>query len=249
MTGFADINAKIDYELGHLAASDRDAIDANRETIRRLGSGSHLQDYLGLAPGLMIQRSAAMRVSNSNRPVGRRYNDAFEEMLRRVGVDTADKKLMREITAIMWIAYDRENQRALDEVLLRMTPAQVMRINLPTSARAVVAKEYKKRQAEHNERAGVTTEPEPNRRAAANATLKAQLDQSIHEIADLQEQLAAAERHDGESRYNLISDNAGDIASTIVAILVEQDKRAKAMKIAKAMLELLDHRGNRSRSR
>ena len=222
------IAAKVEYELDHLAPSERDAINANRETYKRLTSGGHLQEWLSLAPGLLIQRRKAMLISNSNAPKGRRYVEAFNALLQRNGVNVDERKLMPEITAILFITSDPENQRVLDEALAQMSQGQVARLNLPTSAASLIRRELK---AAYD---GPTEAADQTKREAPFTILKRQHAELIRKTAHLEEQLAAAERRTEESHCDFSSDSADDIAVALVG-----NGRRKARAVIDAALKLL----------
>ena len=61
-----------------------------------------------------------MRTAHTNRPIGRRYNEAFAQLLRRDGLDTMDKVT---VSALIWLYEPEHPERleALREIRNEMT--------------------------------------------------------------------------------------------------------------------------------
>lgn len=222
------IHDRVQYELDHLSPTELAQIEHNREMATKLGSGSHLADWLSLGPGLMTQRRKAMRASNSNSPNGRRYSDAINEMLALDGFDTRDKKLMRELSAVLFIVSDPENQSWLTDALLEMSPSRRMQITLPTTARVMIIKANKARSGE------VIAEP---KRVSRITRLEDEVKNRDDRIADLEEKLASS---DGGSLFDLKKTSAAGIAKVIVGNVGVSLSRKKAREIANEIIRQLD---------
>jgi hypothetical protein len=83
-----------------LTVSERQVLDDDRERWQRMGSGAHLDDWLGYGPGLLIRRRLAMRIAYVNRPEGKGYARAFAQLMEHDGLDTMDKT---SISAVLWL--------------------------------------------------------------------------------------------------------------------------------------------------
>jgi hypothetical protein len=95
-----------------------------------------------------------MRLSNSNRPSGFRYNEQFNLLLPRAGFGDlqpeAQKQQTDQITALLWLAEPLQStsgepearMERLNHLLQQMTPLERARLNKPTSARAKVRESF-----------------------------------------------------------------------------------------------------------
>src|SRR6478736_1733737 len=58
-----------------LTQSEREVLKEDGERWKRIGGGSHLDEWLSFLPGLMIRRTLAMRIAHTNQPIGKLYSD------------------------------------------------------------------------------------------------------------------------------------------------------------------------------
>jgi hypothetical protein len=213
-----------DIKRTELTPSEREVLEEDKKRWKRLGTGAHLDEWLAFGPGIDIRRRLAMRMAYTNRPEGKGYIKAYNELLRADGLDTKDDKLMSSLTAVQWLHDDAERITILREIRETMTPGERSRLNSPISAKQRVLAVLKAREGGTEEK--LKTSPV--------AVLKAKLVEQTRHIAHLEEQLAAAEHRDG-SLFDLKHDKPEDIGPAIVANVSETKARA----IAKAITEAI----------
>ena len=193
-----------------------------------MGDGAHLSAWLAYAPGLRIRRQFAMKINHVNKPGGRGYNETYGQLLRLDGFDIEDGRLMTSLTAVAWLD---DRTEVLNEILATLSPGERSRLNSPITARQRVEKLLNARS---------TGEEEKKLRISPMAVLKRENTEQAHQIAHLEEKLAAAEQRDG-SLFDLKKDNAADIAT----IVVQTISSTKAKTIASKIIELLKQASKR----
>jgi hypothetical protein len=165
-----------------LTQSERDVLKHDAERWRRMGAGSHLDDWLAYGPGLMIRRRLAMRIAFVNRPEGKGYAQTFAALMKADGLDHMDKT---SISALLWLNDEPERIQMLRELRESMTPGERSRLNSPISARKRVEQILNARHSGTEESVKVSPV----------AQLKEQITKQAREIAELQQKLA--KRDDG----------------------------------------------------
>ncbi len=65
-----------------------DAFHEGREALDRLNMGREWSDWQKVGAALAAGRTEAMRIANTNRPKGRKYNRAFGDVLKREQLGT-----------------------------------------------------------------------------------------------------------------------------------------------------------------
>jgi hypothetical protein len=199
-----------------LTQSEREVLKEDGERWKRIGGGSHLDEWLSFLPGLMIRRTLAMRIAHTNQAIGKLYSDAFAELMRADGMHTMDKT---SVTAVLWLGDDPERMKILRDMRDAMTPGRRSRMNSPISARQQVEKIIKARE---------TKGGEEKLKTSPVALLKEQIMEQAKEIAMLQTKLAKA---DEGSLFDLKHDKADDIAVAIVNSVSENKAKAIATSI------------------
>src|SRR5262249_445475 len=189
----------------------------------RLGGGAHLDEWFEFYPGLEIRRRLAMRIAFTNRPEGKAYVQALNQLYTADGFDVTDKALMNAFTAVLWLGdeHNAERMTILRELRAGMTPGEHSRLNSPKSARHRVEQELKARAR------GDAAAPE---RVSPLAMAKRRIAQLEHELAQAHAKLARKE--DG-SLFDLQNDTAADIVTTMVANITTH----KAEAIGKGLIE------------
>ena len=187
-----------------LTQSEREVLKEDAARWKRMGAGSHLDDWLSYFPGLAIRRRLAMRLAFTNKPEGKGYAQAFGELMKADGL--FDPAVKTSFTAVLWLGDDPERMQILRELREAMTPGQRSRLNSPITARQRVEAILQAR------RHGV----EESVKASPVALLKHQIVEQAREIAELQHKLA--KQADG-SLFDFKHHNADDIASAIVGNL------------------------------
>jgi hypothetical protein len=208
-------------EAEELTAGERQVLADDRARWKRMGAGAHLDEWLAYGPGLDIRRRLAMKLCHTNRPEGRCYTTMFGQLMQHDGMNWTDNTLKTSMTAVLWLYSDPERMTELRNIRETMTPGERARLNSPISARQRVEKILRAR-------VGGTEE---TMRTAPMTILKKQVAEQNRTIADLQEQLAAAEARDG-SLFDLKRDSTDNIVKTFVANVTEH----RATMIARGIL-------------
>lgn len=211
-----------DIKQTDLTAAEREVLKADAERWQRMGAGGHLEDWLAYYPGLSIRRRLAQKSAWTTNVKGKGYALAFNQYMRDDGFDTADKALMNQMTAVLWLRDKPEHEKILREILGTLTPGQRSRLNAPITARQRVMAVLKARE-------GGT---ENQLRTSPLTILKQQVAEQNRTIAHLKEQLASAEND--SSLFDLRRDSAEDI----VRVLTDHSaiSEHKATTIAKGVL-------------
>ena len=179
----------------------------------RMGAGGHLDDWLAYYPGLAIRRTLAMRLAHTNSPVGKRYADAFRELMKADGLDAN-----HSLSAVLWLGEDPERMRILRELRDAMTPGQRSRLNSPIAARQKVERILK----------ACPGGTEDTVRVSPVGLLKKQITEQAIQIAKLEAKLAKQ----AEGQFDIKRDNADNIAAAIIGNISEYKAEAIATGIA-----------------
>jgi hypothetical protein len=199
-----------EIKLSELTANEREVLAADKERWQRMGGGSHLNDWMAYADGLHIRRRLAMRTAFVNRPEGKGYAIAFNQLMKADGIGTTDSKTMTSFRAVMWLNEDPERMTILRETLDVMSPGERSRLNSPITARQRVEKVLKARQ-------GGT---EDKLKVSPVAVLKAKLLKLTHE-------------NDDSSLFDLKRDSGDDIGR-VIADTISESKFKTIVKAATA---------------
>jgi hypothetical protein len=220
--GIAAMTEKINnIEQTELTSGERQVLAEDGKRWKRMGAGAHLEEWLAYGEGLMIRRRLAMKICHTNRPEGKCYTTMFGQLMQHDGMNWTDNTLKTSMTAVLWLNDDPERMTTLREIRETMTPGERARLNSPITARQRVEKILRAR-------VGGTEE---TMRTAPMTILKKQVAEQNRTIADLQEQLAAAEARDG-SLFDLKRDSTDNIVKTIIANATEN----RATTIARGIL-------------
>lgn len=106
-----------------------DVYREGREALDRLNTGRDWSDWQKVGAALAAGRTEAMRIANTNRPKGRKYNRAFGDVLKhkQLGTDRLDSATRNQLLQIA------ENQSAIEEWRATLDPAQRLRLNHPSA--------------------------------------------------------------------------------------------------------------------
>jgi hypothetical protein len=66
-----------DKDEDALTPEQLELLAQDRERWAHLNGGGHLDDWLGFGRGMVLRRTMAMKIADSNKPEGRRYNKAM----------------------------------------------------------------------------------------------------------------------------------------------------------------------------
>jgi hypothetical protein len=206
----------LQLEQTELSEKDRTAIGEAEVIWKRLSAGSHLEDWLSLAPALEAGSRLAMRLAATNQPKGRGYNEHFSawRQLHFPGM------LAHTVRAITWFQESPARMAALNEIRQEMTPDERARMNSPITARQKVEKRLKPKAEELD-----GAEPE------LTATQK--LKDAIRRLEE--ENLQLRRDAEGGSLFDLKLDPAKGIGRTIADSVGDW----KAREIVKAIQERL----------
>jgi hypothetical protein len=191
-------------KLKELTQSEREVLKEDAARWKRMGAGSHLDDWLSYFPGLAIRRRLAMRLAFTNKPEGKGYAQAFGELMKADGL--LDPAVKTSFTAVVWLGDDPERMKVLRELREAMPPGQRSRLNSPITARQRVEAILQARR--HGVEESVKTSPV--------ALLKEAMVEQAREIVELKQKLA---KHEQGSLFDLKHDSADDIASAITGNL------------------------------
>jgi hypothetical protein len=195
-------------EQNELTVSERDVLANDRERWKRMGAGSHLDEWLSFGPGLMIRRHLAMKLAHTNRPEGRAYNENMSALMVRDGFysakETKNSGIKLTMTAVLWLHDEPERLIALREIRDTMTPGERARLNSPISARQRVEKLLKARE-------GGTEEKQKD------SPVKLLKDKIAVLESDLAKANAKLAKRDDGSLFDLKNDSAEDIIAAVLA--------------------------------
>jgi hypothetical protein len=109
--------------------NNADAFREGRVALDRLNTGCEWSDWQKVGAALAAGRTEAMRIANTNRPKGRKYNRAFGDVLKReqLGTDRLDSATRNQLLQI------EENKSAIEEWRATLAPAQRLRLNHPSA--------------------------------------------------------------------------------------------------------------------
>jgi hypothetical protein len=236
----------IDSIISEFPAELRLRLEQDAERAKRMTSGAHLQDWLDYEVGLQGIRSEAMRLTFSNQPKGRAYNEMVGHLMKHYGFDHLDSG---SITSVLWLTdpepkyFDARRKQYLTRkeiltgILKGLTPGQRSRVTSPTSARQRVAKGIEELAAEEAKAKALAAGQEIEESDADTdgkplSKLK-QVEQSLARVLQEKYQLEEKlKRRDDGSLFDLKRDNADDIVEAIAANV----STTKAETIAKGLL-------------
>jgi hypothetical protein len=100
-----------------------------REALEQLSAGRDWSDWQKVGAALAAGRTEAMRIANTNRPKGRKYNRAFGEVLKReqLGTDRLDSATRNQLLRIV------KNQSPIEKWRETLAPAQRLKLNHPSA--------------------------------------------------------------------------------------------------------------------
>jgi hypothetical protein len=100
-----------------------------RSALDRLNTGRDWSDWAMVGAALAAGRAEAMRTAKTNRPKGRRYNQAFGAVLKRerLGADRLDSATRNQLLRI------QENLAAIEEWREKLEPTHRLKLNHPSA--------------------------------------------------------------------------------------------------------------------
>jgi hypothetical protein len=184
-----------------LAQLERDA-----EMWRKLGSGAHLDEILGMSESFWKLRTVtALRV---NADKGRRFNTAYSKVLTTHFPHFPDGW----ITDVLWLTNRAFPERMETLVKIRedMTPGERARLNAPGSARQRVRLAMEAADAKQAAKAGVEIKKKPTPVQARDEIIR-----------KLNEKVAQLERRTDGSLFDLKHDTSEAISTVIASTISE----------------------------
>lgn len=113
-----------DIKRTDLTQAERDVLKEDGVRWKRMGNAGHLYDWMAYYPGLSIRRRLAMKLAWTNRPEGKGYAQAYNQLMQADGFNTKDANLMRQMRAVLWIGDNPQHEQILREILDAMTPGE-----------------------------------------------------------------------------------------------------------------------------
>ena len=106
-----------------------DVYREGREALDRLSTGRDWSDWQKVGAALAAGRTQAMRIANTNRPKGRKYNRAFGDVLKheQLGTDRLDSATRNQLLRIA------EKLPEIEAWREKLDPAQRPRLNHPST--------------------------------------------------------------------------------------------------------------------
>jgi hypothetical protein len=106
-----------------------DAFRDGREALDRLNTGRDWSDWQKVGAALAVGRTEAMRIANTNRPKGKKYNQAFGDVLKReqLGTDRLDSATRNQLLQIAG------NLPAIEEWRETLDPDKRLKLNHPSA--------------------------------------------------------------------------------------------------------------------
>ena len=213
----------IENIISELPVELRLRLERDAERAKLMTSGAHLQEWLDYEVSFWGIRSEAMRLTYSNQPKGRAYNEMVAHLKQHYGFDHLDGEC---VTAVLWLTDPEEKYRdgdkyvtrkeILSHILKNLTPGQRSRLASPASARQRVLSEIKRLKAAET---GVLSETadEGERPLSKLKETEQQLAKALQEKDALEERL---KRSDG-SLFDLKDTPAKQIADVILATVTD----------------------------
>jgi hypothetical protein len=217
--------------------------DAQRAKVM-LG-GAHLQDWLDYEVSFWGIRTEAQRITFSNQPRGRAYNEMVGQLMKHYGFDHLDGG---SVTAVLWLTdpepkYFDINRKQyvtrkeiLDGILRALKPGPRSRLASPISARQRVAKALEKLAAEEAKAKALAAGEEVADADTGEKPLSKlkQVEQSLARVLQEKHQLEEKlKRKDDGSLFDLKHDSAEDIVEAMLANV----SPPKAAAIGKGLLD------------
>jgi len=106
-----------------------DAFREGREALDRLNTGRDWSDWQKVGAALAAGRTEAMRSANTNRPKGKKYNQAFGDVLKREQLDT-DRLDSASRNQLLRIA---EKLPEIEAWRATLHPTQRLKLNHPST--------------------------------------------------------------------------------------------------------------------
>lgn len=188
-----------------------ETVRMGREAMARKRRG--WADWIAIGQAVLIGRAAVMRDTNTNKPVGRRYERAMADWLVANGFKEIDKRVRSRLLECL------QHRDEIDQWLSGLTEGERFRFNHPDT----VLRKWKR----SNVVADTKAAPRP---PSAVAKLK-------EANVDLQERLHRAEREIAGRGGDLWSPH--DTPDSIAKVMVEHLPRSKAERVAQQMLQML----------
>jgi hypothetical protein len=107
--------------------NNADAYREGREALDRLSMARDWSDWQKVSAALAAGRTEAMRTAKANRPKGKKYNQAFGDVLKREHLDRIDSATRYQLLQIA------ENLPAIEEWREKLDPDRRLKLNHPST--------------------------------------------------------------------------------------------------------------------
>jgi hypothetical protein len=98
-----------------------------REALDRISTARDWSDWQKVGAALAAGRTEAMKIANTNMPKGKKYNQAFGAVLKRVHLDSIDSATRNQLLRIS------ENLPPIEEWRETLDPDQRLKLNHPSA--------------------------------------------------------------------------------------------------------------------
>ena len=98
-----------------------------REALDRISTGRDWSDWQKIGAALAAGRAEAMRIANTNRPKGKKYNQDFRDVLKREHLDSINSTTRYQLLQIA------ENLPAIEEWREKLDPDRRLKLNHPSA--------------------------------------------------------------------------------------------------------------------
>jgi hypothetical protein len=219
-----------------LTPEQRAILERARELNRDKASGRFLDEWLviGNAHNIHIQLALLLSDANGVRRGGR-YSKYLNQIMQHDGIDTKDKMLMANLTALAWVCDVQHPERLaiLAEARAEMTPGASGNFTSPRTARKLIHGIIKQRSGY-----------EPGPRVSPMAKLMQQRNDAVKEVELLKERLESRKDSTALDVFDWGKDSVKKIAKAMV-----YDEVGRARKLRDELSAELKEYDTRQRDR
>lgn len=104
-----------------------DVYREGREALDRISTARDWSDWQKIGAALAAGRAEAMRIANTNRPEGKKYNQDFRDVLKREHLDSINSTTRYQLLQIA------ENLPAIEEWREKLDPDRRLKLNHPSA--------------------------------------------------------------------------------------------------------------------
>jgi hypothetical protein len=232
-----DQQSEIEHAIQNdLTPEQRSILEQARELYRGKAKGRDFDGWLVLGNAHDIRIRLALLLSDANGVRrGSRYTGYLHRLMENDGIDTKDKKMMSNLTALAWI-HDQDHPERLTiltEARAQMTEGELANLNSPITAKKLIKSII-------NQRSGY----EPGPRVSPMAKVMQQRDDAIKEVELLKQRLESRKDSTALDVFDWGKDSVKKIAKAMV-----YDEVGRTRKLQDAINAELKEYDERQRNR